>query len=291
MSNRKFYKDFDFKTAEKLIKQALQEDAGKGDITSNLLISASNKSEANLMAKEPGVIAGIEIFKLVHKIVDAKTKVITVCPEGQIIRSCSRIALVKGSSRSLLKAERLSLNIIQRMSGIASAVYNLTKKLDNPSIKILDTRKTTPNFRLFEKLAVKIGGGENHRYGLYDMILIKDNHIEANGGIENTLKRLKKTAIPGNIKVEIEVKDLNEFEVVQALGKGIVDIVMLDNFPVENVIKAAKMNRRKFKIEISGGVNNRNIHNYSGLKGIDFISTGSVTHSARSMDLSLDFIS
>ena len=291
MSNRKFYKDFDFITAEKLIKQALKEDAGKGDITSNLLIPEVNNSEANLMAKEPGVIAGIEIFKLVHKIVDAKTKVITACPEGQIIRSCARIAVVKGSSRSLLKAERLSLNILQRMSGIASAVYNLTKRLDNPAIKILDTRKTTPNFRLFEKLAVRIGGGENHRFGLYDMILIKDNHIEANGGIENTLKRLKKSVIPGNIKVEIEVKDLNEFDIVQAKGKGIVDIVMLDNFTVENVQKAAEMNKRKFKIEISGGVNIRNIHNYSGLKGIDFISTGSVTHSVRSMDLSLDFVS
>ncbi len=291
MIKSKFYKGFDLKKAETLIRQALNEDAGKGDVTSNLLIPAVNNSEANLLAKEPGVIAGIEIFKLVHKIVDPETKVITVCPEGQIIRSCSRIAVLKGKSRSLLKAERLSLNILQRMSGIASAVHNMTMKLNNPAIKILDTRKTTPNFRLFEKLAVKIGGGENHRFGLYDMILIKDNHIEANGGIEKTLLRLRKIKIPGNIKTEIEVKDLSEFRKVQELGKGIVDIVMLDNFKIEDIRKAAVMNKQKFKIEISGGVNLKNIHNYSNIKGVNYISTGSVTHSARSMDLSLDFIS
>jgi nicotinate-nucleotide pyrophosphorylase (carboxylating) len=150
----------------------------------------------------------VEMFKLVHKIVDPKTVVSTVCPEGQKVKKCARIAQIKGSSRSILKAERLSLNIIQRMSGIATATYSMTSKLNNPSIKIVDTRKTTPNFRMFEKLAVKIGGGDNHRFGLYDMILIKDNHIEANGGIENTLKKLKDIYKSRELKVEIEVKDL-----------------------------------------------------------------------------------
>jgi nicotinate-nucleotide pyrophosphorylase (carboxylating) len=291
MTNKTFYRNFDFKEAEKIIRLALKEDVGKGDITSNLLIPNDKKSVANLMMKEPGVVAGVEIFKLVQKIVDPKTVVSTVCPEGQIVNKCARIAQIKGYSRSLLKAERLSLNIIQRMSGIATAAYSIIEKLNNPSIKIVDTRKTAPNFRMFEKLAVKIGGGENHRQGLYDMILIKDNHIEANGGIENTLISLKKNYKSRELKVEIEVKDLKELQTVLKLGKGIVDVVMLDNFTIDNIKKAVKLNNKTFKIEVSGGVNYHNIDNFSKVKGVDIISVGALTHSVRSLDLSLDFIS
>lgn len=291
MSNKTFYRNFDFKTAEKLIKQALNEDVGRGDITSNLLIPKNKTSTANLLMKESGVVAGIEIFKLVHKIVDPKTRVETVCPEGQVIRKCSRIAIIKGNSRSLLKAERLSLNMIQRMSGIATAAYSLKKRLNNPSIKIVDTRKTTPNFRIFEKLAVKIGGCDNHRFGLYDMMLIKDNHIEANNGIASTLIKLKKVLRNRNIKVEIEVKNLNEFKIVQELGLGVIDIIMLDNFSLSDIESAVKLNRNKFKIEISGGVNSNNIGSFGSIKGIDIISVGALTHSVKSMDLAMDFIS
>jgi nicotinate-nucleotide pyrophosphorylase (carboxylating) len=291
MSNKTFYRNFDFKTAEKIIRQALKEDIGKGDVTTDLLIPKNNMSVANLMMKEPGVVAGVEIFKLVHKIVDTKTIVHTVCPEGQKVNKCARIAQINGTSRSLLRAERLSLNIIQRMSGIATATYSMTEKLNNPSIKIVDTRKTTPNFRMFEKLAVKIGGGDNHRFGLYDMMLIKDNHIEANGGIENTLLKLKKYKMSRELKVEIEVQNLNELQTVLKLGKGIVDIVMLDNFTIENIKKAVKLNNKTFKIEVSGGVNYRTIGNFSSIKGINIISVGALTHSVRSLDLSLDFIS
>jgi len=291
MTNKAFYRNFDFKTAETIIKQALKEDVGRGDITSNLLIPKNKMSVANLIMKESGVIAGIEIFKLVHKIVDTKTIVKTACPEGQVIRKCSRIAIIKGNSRSLLKAERLSLNIIQRMSGIATAAYSLKKRLNNPAIKIVDTRKTTPNFRLFEKLAVKIGGGDNHRFGLYDMILVKDNHIEANGGMANTISKLKKVVKSRNIKAEVEVKNLIEFKLVQELGVGVVDIVMLDNFSIGNIKSAVKLNKNKFKLEVSGGVNFNNIGNYGSIKGIDIISAGVLTHSVKSMDLSLDFIS
>lgn len=291
MSNKTFYRNFDFKAAEKIIRQALKEDIGKGDVTTDLLIPKSNVSVANLMMKEPGVVAGIEIFKFVQKIVDPKTVVHTVCPEGQKINKCARIAQLKGTSRSLLKAERLSLNIIQRMSGIATATYSMTSKLNNPSIKIVDTRKTTPNFRMFEKLAVKIGGGDNHRFGLYDMMLIKDNHIEANGGIENTLIKLKKSKLSRELKVEIEVQNLDELKTVLNLGKGIVDIVMLDNFTIENIKKAVKLNNKTFRIEVSGGVNYRTIGNFSSIKGINIISVGALTHSVRSLDLSLDFIS
>ena len=248
MSNKSFYRNFDFDTAERIIRQALKEDIGNGDVTSNLLIPKDKMSAANLLMKESGVVAGIEIFKMVHKIVDPKTVMKTACPEGQIIRKCSRIAILKGNSRSMLKAERVSLNIIQRMSGIATAAYSMKKRLNNPSIKLVDTRKTTPNFRMFEKLAVKIGGGDNHRFGLYDMVLIKDNHIEANGGIANTLKKLKKVLKSRNIKIEVEVKDLSEFNLVQELGKGLVDIVMLDNFTVEDVKSAVNLNKKGFKL-------------------------------------------
>jgi len=291
MSNKTLYRDFDFKVAEKLIKNALKEDVGKGDVTSNLLIPKNKQSKASLMLKEPGVIAGLGMFKLVHKIVDPKTVVSTKCSEGRIINNCARIAELSGNSRSLLKAERLSLNIIQRMSGIATATYSLNEKLNNPSIKIVDTRKTAPNFRMFEKLAVKIGGGDNHRFGLHDMILIKDNHIEANGGIEKTLKKLKDTYKKRELKVEIEVKDLNELQVVLKFGKGIVNIVMLDNFSINNIKKAVKLNNKTFKIEVSGGVNYQNIGNFSSINGINIISVGALTHSVRSLDLSLDFIS
>ncbi|MCE1166283.1 MAG: carboxylating nicotinate-nucleotide diphosphorylase, partial [Bacteroidetes bacterium] len=213
------------------------------------------------------------------------------CPEGVAIKCGSKIAEITGSSRSMLKAERLSLNIIQRMSGIATATYCMKRKLNNDSIKLVDTRKTTPNFRLFEKLAVKIGGGSNHRFGLYDMMLIKDNHIEANGGIENTLKILKKNRIPRELKIEIEVKDIVEFKTVLENGRKLVDIVMLDNFSIENIKKAVKLNRGAFKIEVSGGVSHKTIMNYGKIKGIDIISVGALTHSVRSLDLSLEFVS
>ncbi|MDD5360893.1 MAG: carboxylating nicotinate-nucleotide diphosphorylase [Ignavibacteria bacterium] len=291
MTKKNYYRNFDFKTAGSYINLALKEDLGRGDVTTDLLIPAKNKSRALLVLKEHGVIAGIELFKLVYKIVDPKIIIRTSCPEGVAIKGGTKIAEIVGNSRSILKAERLSLNIIQRMSGIATATFCIKKRLANDKIKLVDTRKTTPNFRIFEKLAVKIGGGDNHRFGLYDMILIKDNHIEANNGVENTLIYLKKVLKKKELKVEIEVKNIVEFKKVLELGRGIVDIVMLDNFKIEDVQKAAKLNRGAYKIEISGGVNHENIMNYGKIKGIDIISVGAITHSVRSLDLSLEFIS
>jgi nicotinate-nucleotide pyrophosphorylase (carboxylating) len=175
------------------------------------------------------------------------------------------------------------------MSGIANSVYDLKKKLNNETIKILDTRKTTPNFRIFEKLAVKIGGGVNHRFGLYDMILIKDNHINANNGILNTLNVLEKIKNKLNLQIEIEVKSINEFQIIQEYGKGIIDIVMLDNFDFKKIKKAVELNEQKFRIELSGGINSSNISNFEKIRGIDYISSGSLTHSYSSTDISLDF--
>ncbi len=291
MGNTNYYKNFDFKTAENLIKLALKEDIGTGDVTTDLLIPVKNKSRAQLVLKEHGVVAGLELFKRVYKIVDPKVIIRSSCPEGVAIKGGSKIAEITGSSRSLLKAERLSLNIIQRMSGIATATFCLKRRLGNDKIRLVDTRKTTPNFRIFEKLAVKIGGGDNHRFGLYDMMLIKDNHIEANGGIENTLKMLKKSRKSRELKIEIEVKDIIEFRKVLENGRKLVDIVMLDNFTPENIKKAVKLNKGTFKIEVSGGVNHENIMNYGKIKGIDIISVGALTHSIRSLDLSLEFVS
>jgi nicotinate-nucleotide pyrophosphorylase (carboxylating) len=291
MQEKNYYENFDFKSAEKFIREALKEDAGKGDITSDLLIPVNNDSIANIIFKDTGVIAGLELFKLVFNVIDARIKIKFYVNDRDYLKTGTVIGQISGKSRKLLLGERLSLNILQRLSGIATSVHNFRKRLNNDSIKILDTRKTTPNFRAFEKLAVKIGGGENHRFGLYDMILIKDNHISANGGIEMTLKRLKKIKKKPELKIEIEVKNLNELKTVIKNGINIVNIVMLDNFTIGDVKKAVRLIDKKFKIEISGGINFNTINLYSGIKGIDFISSGSLTHSVKSADISLDFIS
>ncbi len=290
-----YYHDFDFKTAEKLIKLALKEDVGKGDITSNLLIPLNSQSKAEILSKKEGVIAGLGIFKLVFKIIDKNIKIKFVVKEGDKILKKQIIGTLSGKTRSLLKGERLSLNIIQRMSGIATLTMLLEKKIGNNNIKLLDTRKTTPNFRIFEKLAVKIGGGMNHRTGLFDMILIKDNHISANGGISNTLKILRDKKENINSKdikkrVEIEIKNPEEFMIVRSKGKGLVDRVMLDNFKFNDIKNMVSLNKEEFEIEVSGGINENNIMRYRSLQGKVFISVGALTHSAKSLDISLNFI-
>jgi len=287
----KYYSKFDFKKSGILIGQAIKEDVGKGDITSEYLISQDKKSKAVLKFKDTGIIAGLKIFRQVFEIIDRNVRINLLFKDGDSPPKGSIIAELWGNTRSLLKGERISLNIIQRMSGIASSVTNMKEILNNDKIKLIDTRKTTPNFRIFEKLAVRIGGGTNHRFGLYDMILIKDNHIEANGGIRNTLAMLGKIKKRTELKVELEVKNLDELKTAVNYGKGLVDIVMLDNFPISDVKKAVKMIKNRFKVEISGGITLGNIHKYSGIKGINFISAGFLTHSVRSSDISLDFIS
>ncbi|MDQ3020893.1 MAG: carboxylating nicotinate-nucleotide diphosphorylase [Bacteroidota bacterium] len=284
------YRNFDFKEAGKLIKLALKEDVGKGDVTSELLIPENSKSDAELLVKENGIIAGLEIFKLVFKIIDKNIKIVFSVKEGDEVKIGQVIGKLSGNTRNLLMGERLGLNLLQRMSGIATLTGQLTKKLNNKETKIIDTRKTTPNLRIFEKLAVKIGGGENHRAGLYDMVLIKDNHIEANGRILNTLEILKGKKNKANKKIEIEVKNIDELKKVLSKGKGIIDMVMLDNFSSRNIEKAVELNDGIFQIEVSGGINSGNIKNYSKLKGIDFISIGSLTHSVPSLDISLNFV-
>jgi nicotinate-nucleotide pyrophosphorylase (carboxylating) len=285
-----FYKYFNFWSAEKFIKQAINEDIGNGDITSNLFIPQDSTSKAELLLKENGIIAGLEIFKFVYKIVDENVKIKCLKPEGKYLKYGTILAKIEGNTQNLLKGERVALNILQRMSGIATTVHDFKCKLNNNKIKLVDTRKTTPNFRIFEKLAVKIGGGDNHRFGLYDMILIKDNHIEANGCIENVIEKLEKIRKKTELKIEIEVKTLNQLKTMLDKGNGLVDIIMLDNFSIPDVKKALRLNKGKFKIEISGGINKDNISKYSDIIGIDYISVGSITHSVKSLDIALNFI-
>ena len=284
------YRHFNFKESDRLIKAALKEDAGNVDITSNLLIPVDSVSEAELLVKEDGIIAGLKIFSSVFNLTDKKTKVKLYVKDGMKVRKGNVIGSVRGNTRKLLLSERVALNLLQRMSGIATFTDFMIRKLNNGNIKLTDTRKTTPNLRIFEKLAVLTGGGVNHRYGLYDMILIKDNHIEANGGIGNTLDILMKNKGRMNVKVEIEVKNINEFSQVLSKGKKIVDRVMLDNFRIKDVNKAIELNNKVFELEVSGGIDQNNIYRYSKIKGIDYISIGALTHSVNSLDISFNFI-
>lgn len=284
------YKNFNFKQAEKLIRQALMEDIGRDDVTSSHFIPKDSVSKAEILVKEDGIIAGLKIFSKVFETVDPGVKVKFNVKDGSHVKKGQAIGEVFGKSRSLLKGERVSLNLLQRMSGIATQTFYAVKALGDDNIKVIDTRKTTPNLRIFEKLAVRLGGGENHRFGLYDMILIKDNHIEANGGLENTLQKLKKIRARTELKIEVEVKNLREFELLSQNGEGYVDRVMLDNFSIGDVKRASALNTAGFEIEISGGINLKNISKYRGIKGIDYISMGSLTHSVDSMDISLNFL-
>ncbi|KXK04631.1 MAG: carboxylating nicotinate-nucleotide diphosphorylase [Ignavibacteriaceae bacterium] len=286
-----YYKDFDFLTADKLIKLAIKEDLGNGDVTALRFIDKKLNSQAVVKVKDYGIIAGLKIFKRIFKHVDPSVKVRLIMKDGDKVKNGDIVATLKGNTRSLLAAERLSLNLLQRMSGIATHTSEMISKLNNPLTKIIDTRKTTPNLRIFEKLAVKIGGGKNHRMGLYDMILIKDNHIEANGGIEKLLSKMQRQNNNPELKTEIEVRNIFEFEKVLKHGKGIIDVVLLDNFKITDLKKAVKMNDGSFEIEVSGNVNPDNIKKYSDIKGIDYISSGSLTHSVKSLDISLEFLS
>ncbi len=285
-----YYKGFNFSESDRLIRSALKEDTGKGDVTSRLLIPENSVSKAELLVKEDGIIAGLEIFRSVFKITDERTIVRFNKNDGQRVKKGEVIGKVTGNTRKLLLSERVALNLLQRMSGIATFTDIMTGKLGNKNIKIIDTRKTTPNLRLFEKLAVKMGGGKNHRFGLYDMILIKDNHIEANGGISKTLDILNKKKGLINVKVEIEVKNIKELSEVISKGKNIIDRIMLDNFSLKELKKAIVINAGLFELEVSGGIDLYNINKYSSIKGIDFISIGALTHSVNSLDISFNFI-
>ncbi len=268
------------------IQTALAEDLGDGDHTSLSTIPSDAQGRARLLVKDTGILAGVELAKLIFAEVDPNLAVEVLLEDGTFITKGEIVLTVAGSSQSILKAERLVLNCMQRMSGIATYTASLVKLLEGTNTKLLDTRKTTPNFRICEKWACKIGGAVNHRYALYDMILIKDNHVDYAGGIKNAITQandyLKTTG--KDLQIEIEVRNLAELAEVLAIGQ--INRIMLDNFSFENLRKAVAMIDGKFMTEASGGINETTIREYAEC-GVDYISCGALTHHVASLDLSL----
>ena len=271
------------------IRQALLEDTGDGDHTSLSTIGQSEQGKAKVMIKENGVVAGLVVADQVLNIVDSSMVVKTLFAEGANVKPGDVVMNVQGSVRSMLKAERLLLNCMQRMSGIASLTRRYVDAVAGTGAVILDTRKTTPNFRLFEKWAVTLGGGMNHRFGLYDMILIKDNHVDASGGIREALRKanayLKEQG--KDLKIEIETRNLEE--VKQVIAAGGAHRIMLDNFKPEMILEAVKLINQKYETEASGGITLDNILEYA-CTGVNFISVGALTHSYKSLDISMKIV-
>ena len=268
------------------IRLALSEDVGDGDHTSLSTIPPDAQKRARLLVKENGIVAGVEVAKIIFEEVDPLMEVEILIQDGQEIKVGQLVLTVSGKAQSILKAERLVLNTMQRMSGIATYTRQLVNVLEGLPTKLLDTRKTTPNFRMFEKMATKIGGAVNHRYALYDMILIKDNHVDYAGGIEAAITKaneyVKKTG--KNLPIEIEVRNLTEL--AEALRVGNVHRIMLDNFELETLKKAVKMVGGRFPIEASGGIREETLRAIAET-GVDYISCGALTHQIKSLDLSL----
>ena len=268
------------------IKNALAEDMGDGDHTSLACIPATAKGKAQLLVKQKGIVAGVELAVLIFKEVDKSLKVKVGIKDGQKVKKGDIVLTVEGSSRSILLAERLVLNCMQRMSGIATYTNELVKLCKGTQCKVIDTRKTTPTIRGLEKWAVVIGGGANHRIGLYDMILIKDNHIDYAGGIKQAIDSANAYLKKKNKKLNIEVETRSLEEVKQALAVGKIHRIMLDNFTPKDLEKAVKLINKKYETEASGGITEKTIRSFAKT-GVDFISVGALTHSIKSLDLSL----
>ena len=273
----------------KLITNALQEDIREGDHTSLACIPKSANGKAKLLVKENGIIAGVEVAKFIFSKVDPTIKIKVLITDGNAIKVGDVVLEVEGPSISILTAERLVLNCMQRMSAIATKTQKIKTLISGTKAQVLDTRKTTPNFRYLEKLAVKIGGGTNHRFGLYDMMMIKDNHIDFAGGIPSAIEKAnlyqKEKGI--NIPIEIEARSIDE--VLEILSVGNIQRIMLDNFTIEDTKKAVELIGNKYQTESSGGITEETIGNYARC-GVDFISVGALTHSIKSLDLSLKAI-
>ena len=269
-------------TADELILQALREDITSEDITTNSVMPHYQAGEVDLICKQDGVIAGLEVFKRVFQLLDEKTEVVFYCKDGDTVKNGEKIGLVRGDIRVLLSGERTALNYLQRMSGIATYTREIADLLKGSKTKLLDTRKTTPNMRIFEKYSVKVGGGYNHRYNLSDGILLKDNHIGAAGGVKEAIIMAKEYA-PFVRKIEVEVENLDML--MEALEAG-ADIIMLDNMSVEDMKKAVELCHGKAETECSGNVTRENVARLVDI-GVDYISSGALTHSSPILDLSL----
>ena len=277
------------KTKEQLIDElidlAFAEDIGDGDHTTLCCIPDTAMGKSRLLIKEPGILAGVEIARKIFHRFDPDLKMTVYIEDGTAVKPGDVAFVVEGRVQSLLQTERLMLNVMQRMSGIATMTHRYVKKLEGLHTRILDTRKTTPGMRMLEKEAVKIGGGVNHRIGLFDMILLKDNHVDFAGGIENAISRCQYylKAKGKDLKIEIEVRNLDELKEVMRVGG--VDRIMLDNFSPELTKEAVKIVGGKYEIESSGGITFDTIRDYAE-SGVDFVSVGALTHSVKGLDMS-----
>jgi nicotinate-nucleotide pyrophosphorylase (carboxylating) len=267
-----------------LINLALSEDIGAGDVTSKALVESQAAGQAVIVAKQDGVLAGLPVAKMVFQAVDPTVVFRMLKRDGGRIKNGEKLALIQGKTKGILSAERTALNFLQRLSGIATLTSKYVEETKGTKARILDTRKTTPGLRVLEKYAVKTGGGQNHRMGLFDMVLIKENHLKAVGGISRAIVRARSKS--RGKKIEVEVRNLNEArEAVESKP----DWIMLDNMRIDQMRKAVQLIRsasRTIKIEASGNVNLKNVRNI-GLTGVDFISVGALTHSAPALDMSL----
>ncbi|MBO5488677.1 MAG: carboxylating nicotinate-nucleotide diphosphorylase [Eubacterium sp.] len=268
--------------ADRLIKLALQEDITSEDISTNAVMPEAKLGEVQLICKEDGIIAGLPVFERVFKLLDESTKVTFTCKDGDEVKNGQLLATVTGDIRVLLSGERTALNYLQRMSGIATYTHSVSQLLEGSKIKLLDTRKTTPNNRIFEKYAVLAGGGNNHRYNLSDGVLLKDNHIGAAGSVTKAIEMAKDYA-PFVRKIEVEVENLDM--VKEAVEAG-ADIIMLDNMSNEEMEEAIRIIDGRAETECSGNVTKENIARLVKL-GVDYVSSGALTHSAPIMDISL----
>ena len=277
------------KELELIIANAIREDVGDGDHSSLACIPNTAQGKAKLLVKDNGIIAGVEFAKMIFKYVDANLQVEVLIEDGEAVKQGDIIFFVSGSSQSILKSERLVLNTMQRMSAIATKTKEFVALLQGTKTKILDTRKTTPGIRAIEKWAVKIGGGENHRFALYDMIMLKDNHIDFAGGISQAILKTKNYLIANNKELKIIVEARNLDEVKQILEVGGVYRILLDNFDYETTKQAVQLIDSQCLTESSGNINEKSIRRYAEC-GVDYISSGALTHSIYNMDLSLKAI-
>ena len=270
---------------DRLIDLSFAEDIGDGDHTTLCCIPADAMGRSKLLIKEEGILAGVEIAKEVFRRFDPEMQVEVLMGDGSHVKKGDVAMIVTGKTQSLLQTERLMLNIMQRMSGIATMTSKYVKLLEGTGTKVLDTRKTTPGMRMLEKQAVKIGGGCNHRIGLFDMILLKDNHVDFSGGIENAIDRCHKYLDEKGLSLKIEIEVRNFDELQRVLNHGGVDRIMLDNFSVEDTRKAVDMINHRYEVESSGGITFETMRPYAEC-GVDFISVGALTHSVKGLDMS-----
>jgi len=277
--------DFNHPQIEKIINLALEEDIGNGDITTENLIDPEEESDGYILAKEGGVISGLPLVNIIFQKLGSNFKFNALVSDGNFVDKGGKIVEFTGSKQAILSAERTALNFLQRMSGISTATSKFVEQLKGTNTKLLDTRKTLPGFRLLDKYAVKMGGGTNHRIGLFDMVMIKDNHIKASGSITKAVSKIR-PEIDTNIKIEVETSSLEE---VNEAIEADCDIIMLDNMDIPIIREALNLIDKRIPTEISGNVNLSNIRKYAET-GVDYISVGAITHSIKALDLSLYLI-